>query len=135
MAYLVQNFSLIIFMKSILVYLVPPTHKMAKTVEKSPKSPYFGVNLRETGTEIEKSGADRHEPCPLALEIIEPIESIIFMAKTSEHKLKLVKNRKSPIFCVGVMKNFFKPIFLDVFFDVDSESFLVFAFGVSGSEL
>ena len=36
-AYLVQNFSLIIFMKSILVILVPPTHKLAKTVEKSPK--------------------------------------------------------------------------------------------------
>ena len=99
------------------------------------KSPYFGVNLRETGTEIEKSGADRHEPCPLALEIIEPIESIIFMAKTSEHKLKLVKNRKSPIFCVGAMKNFFKPTFLDVFFDADSESVLGFAFGASGSEL
>ena len=35
MAYLVQNFSLIIFMKSILVCLVPPTHKLAKTVEKN----------------------------------------------------------------------------------------------------
>ena len=57
------------------------------------------------------------------------------MAKTSEHKLKLVKNRKSPIFCVGAMKNFFKPTFLDVFFDADSESVLGFAFGASGSEL
>ena len=37
MAYLVQNFSLIIFLKSILVYLVPPTHKLAKTAEKSSK--------------------------------------------------------------------------------------------------
>ena len=33
-AYLIQNFSLIIFMKSILVYLVPPTHKLAKTFRK-----------------------------------------------------------------------------------------------------
>ena len=55
MAYFVQNFPLIIFMKSILVYLVPPTHKLAKTAEKSSKWPYFGVNFLETGTEIEKS--------------------------------------------------------------------------------
>ena len=54
-AYLVQNFSLIIFLKSILVYLVPPTHKLAKTAEKSSKWPYFGVNFLETGTEIKKS--------------------------------------------------------------------------------
>ena len=40
-----------------------------------------------------------------------------------------------PIFRVGVMKILFKPIFLDVFLDVDSESVLVFAFGASGSEL
>ena len=37
MAYFVQNFSLIIFMKSILVHLVPPTHRIAKTAEKSAK--------------------------------------------------------------------------------------------------
>ena len=36
---------------------------------------------------------------------------------------------------MGVNQNFFKPIFLDVFFDVDSESFLVFAFGASGTEI
>ena len=39
-------------MKSILVYQVPPTHKFAKTAE---KSPYFGLIFHETGTEIEKS--------------------------------------------------------------------------------
>jgi len=53
-AYLVQNFSLIIFMKSILVILVPPTHKLAKMAEKSPN---FGLIFHETGTEIEKSGS------------------------------------------------------------------------------
>ena len=37
MAYFVQNFLLIIFMKSILVHLVPPTHRIAKTAEKSAK--------------------------------------------------------------------------------------------------
>ena len=37
MAYFVQNFSLILFMKSILVHLVPPTHRIAKTAEKSAK--------------------------------------------------------------------------------------------------
>jgi len=37
MAYFVQNFLLIIFMKSILVHLVPPTHNLAKTAEKSAK--------------------------------------------------------------------------------------------------
>ena len=52
MAYFVPNFLLIIFMKSILVYQVPPTHKLAKTAE---KSPYFGLIFHETGTEIEKS--------------------------------------------------------------------------------
>ena len=61
-AYLVQNFSLIIFMKSILVYLVPPTHKLAKTAEKSSKWPYFGVNFLETGTEIGKTLQSKKPP-------------------------------------------------------------------------
>ena len=34
MAYFVPNFLLIIFMKSILVHLVPPTHRIAKIPEK-----------------------------------------------------------------------------------------------------
>ena len=52
MAYFVQFFTLILNLYSNRVQLLPPTHKLAKTVE---KSPYFGLNFLETGTEIEKT--------------------------------------------------------------------------------
>merc|ERR1711911_436404 len=45
MTYFVQNFSLIIFMKSILVHLVPPTHRIAKTAEKSAKIALLGTQI------------------------------------------------------------------------------------------
>ena len=53
MAYFVQNFLLIIFLKTIWANQIPPTQKIAKTVEKS--APCFGLNFLETGTEIEKT--------------------------------------------------------------------------------
>ena len=55
MAYFVPNFLLIIFLKTKKIYLVPPTQKIAKTAEKSPKLPFLGLKFPETGTEIEKS--------------------------------------------------------------------------------
>ena len=52
MAYFVQFFTLILNLYSNRVQLLPPTHKSTKTVE---KSPYFGLDFLETGTEIEKT--------------------------------------------------------------------------------
>ena len=63
MAYFVPNFVLIIFLQSILVHQVPPTQKIAKTAENSAKSPCLGLKFPETGTEIEKSRADRRWVC------------------------------------------------------------------------
>ena len=45
MAYFVPNFLLIISMKSILVHLAPPTQKIAKTAENSPKIALFGTQI------------------------------------------------------------------------------------------
>ena len=53
-AYLVQNFSLIIFLKSILVYLVPPTHKLAKTAENRQNDPFLGSVFARLGPKSEK---------------------------------------------------------------------------------
>ena len=45
MAYFVPNFLLIIFLQTILVYLVPPTHKIAKTAENSAKIALLGTQI------------------------------------------------------------------------------------------
>ena len=45
MAYFVQNFLLIIFLKFVLVYEVPPTHRIAKTAEKSAKIALLGTQI------------------------------------------------------------------------------------------
>ena len=50
MVYLVQNFSLIIFMKSILVHLVPPTHILAKTADYIDFQPLFSRDWDIFGT-------------------------------------------------------------------------------------
>jgi len=45
MAYFVQNFLLIIFLKTIWANQIPPTHKIAKSVEKSAKIALLGTQF------------------------------------------------------------------------------------------
>ena len=55
MAYFVQNFLLIIFLKTIWANQIPPTHKIAKTVEKSAKiAPALGSTFSRLGPKSRK---------------------------------------------------------------------------------
>ena len=58
LAYFVPNFLLIIFLKTKKIYLVPPTQKIAKTAENSPKiaknHPCLGSNFSRLGPKSKK---------------------------------------------------------------------------------
>ena len=58
MAYFVPNFLLIIFMKSILVHLVPPTHRIAKTAENSAKIALLGTQISRDWDRNRKIGSN-----------------------------------------------------------------------------
>ena len=56
------------------------------------------------------------------------------MVQNLLHLVNLAKKLKISIFCVGVIKFFFWALFLDVFFDADSDGIWILAFGPPGAE-
>ena len=122
-------------MKFILVYLVPPTQKIAKNVEKSSKIALLWGQFSRDWDRNRKIGPNGN--ICLSFSFINHQSFWLYLIHGRNANVIGKPGQKSKISnkSVGVNQNFFKSIFLDVFFDVDSKSFWVFAFGASGSEI
>ena len=128
MAYFVQNFSLIIFMKSILVHLVPPTHRIAKTAEKSAKIALLGTQISRDWDRNRKIASREARDMLLTSQNHSTNRAYHLHGPNCRASPEPGQKSKITNICVGVSQNFFWPIFLDVFFDVDSDKKKIFDF-------
>ena len=121
MAYFVQNFLLIIFLKFVLVYEVPPTHRIAKTAEKSAKIALLGTQISRDWDRNRKIASR------LALGMLLTSQNhstnLIYHLHGPKKRAPPELGQKSKItnICVGVYQKIFSPTFLDVFLDVESD--------------
>ena len=121
MAYFVPNFSLIIFLKTKKIYLVPPTQKIAKTAENSPKIELFGTQIPGDWNRNRKIAS--REALKMLLTSQNHSTDRIYHFHGPKKRAPPELGQKSKITknCVGVCQNFLSPTFLDVFLDVESD--------------
>ena len=121
MAYFVPNFLLIIFLKSILVYQVPPTQKIAKTAENSPKIALFGTQIPGDWNRNRKIAS--REALKMLLTSQNHSTDRAYHLHGPNTAAPPEPGQKSKItkICVGVCLNLMSPTFLGVFLDVESD--------------
>ena len=132
MTYFVPNFLLIIFLKTKKIYLVPPTQKIAKTVENSAKiAPGLGSNFSRLGPKSKKPYAQFFHLFLVILKRLSARFYLLWVFQKSAH----CETQYFDINVRGRGSNFFSPNFLDVFLDVESDKKNRLKFWPSGAEI
>ena len=118
LAYFVPNFLLIIFLKTKKIYLVPPTQKLAKTVENSTKIAHcLGSNFSRLGPKSKKPYSQTLQFFLVILKRLSAWFYLLWGFQKSAH----CETQYFDINVRGRGSNFFSPNFLDVFLNVESD--------------
>ena len=117
MAYFVPNFSLIIFMKTKKIYLVPPTHNLARTAKLQVKiENSFWRSTAKRVSLFSSRLAQNDRKNRIYLISFQPFLKILKGFSAHANDLACFGSR-----CVGVCRNLMSPTFLGVFLDVESD--------------
>ena len=131
MTHFVPNFLLIIFLKTKKIYLVPPTQKLAKTVENSTKIAHcLGSNFSRLGPKSKKPYSQTLQFFLVILKRLSAWFYLLWGFQKSAH----CETQYFDINVRGRGSNFFSPNFLDVFLDVESDKKNRLKFWPSGAE-
>ena len=106
-AYFVQNFLLIIFMKFILVHLVPPTHRIAKTAEKSAKIALLGTQISRDWDRNRKIASREARDMLLTSQNHSTNRAYLLHGPNCRASPEPGQKSKITNICVGVSQNFF----------------------------